>query len=314
MEENLQPQLEIKPKRVPLANLNPLLFILLSLFVVFITYVVIGGVLSLVLTGGGLTAVKNLELTRLTIPVTQFLFLLLPALALSQLQGNKFKSFFRLNAPKTDVFIYSIIGITCLQPSLPLYILIQDKVLSAIPVVNKIYSLIKELYESIDRYMLDIVSSYSVSEFLLVLFIIAVTPAICEEFLFRGLILKNLERVYSKAISIIACGVLFGLFHFQILNAIPLIGLGIYISLIVICSNSLYTGIICHFITNTYAAISVYIYGRDKFTGDIAPNEESGIILLGIPSLILTGIFIYLIIKFRYKKQILTQDLTENIV
>lgn len=314
MEENFQPQQDIQPKHALLANLNPLLFILLSLFVVFITYVVIGGVLSLVLTGGGLTGIKNLQLTRLIVPVTQFMFLLLPALLLSQLQGNRFKSFFRLNAPKTDVFIYSVIGITCLQPSIPFYILIQDKILSAIPVIDKIYNLVKELYEKIDKYMLDIVSSYSVSEFLLVVFVIAVTPAICEEFLFRGLILKNLERVYSKAISIIACGILFGLFHFQILNAIPLIGLGIYISLIVICSDSLYTGIVCHFITNTYAAVSVYIYGRDRFTGDIAPNEESGVILYGIASLILTGICIYLIIKFRHKQPTVISNSMDKIV
>lgn len=310
MEENFQPQ-EIEPKRAPLANLNPVLFVVLTLFVVFITYVVIGGVLSFALTGGSLSGVKNLELTRLIIPLTQFMFLLLPALVLSYLQGNKFKTFFRLNTPKKDVLIYSIIGIVCLQFLLPLYILIQDKILSAIPFVDKIYNLIKELYESIDKYMLDIVSSYSVAELILVIFIIAITPAICEEFLFRGLILRNLERAYSKTISIIVCGVLFGLFHFQILTTIPLIGLGIYISLVVVCSDSLYTGIICHFINNTFAALSVYLYGRDKFTGDFAPGEELGVIFNGIPALVISGICVYFIFKLRYKKPVVNQELTE---
>lgn len=313
MEENFQHK-EIKIKLAPLANLNPIFFIILTFFVVFITYVVIGGVLSALISGGDLTEIKDLQLTRLTIPFTQFMFLFLPAIVLSYLQGNEFKTFFRLNAPKKDVFVYSLIGIACIQPTLPLYVMVQDKVLSSIPGINKVYYVVKDLYESIDKYMLNIVSSYSISELLLVIFIIAITPAICEEFLFRGLILKNLERIASKAVSIIICGILFGLFHFQILNTIPLITLGIYLSLIVICTNSLYTGIICHFISNCFAALQVYIYGRENFTGDFTPDETTTTILLGIPSLILSCICIYFIIKFRYKKPLIIQESTENLV
>lgn len=302
MEENFQPQ-GIEPKRAPFANLNPILFVLLTLFTVFMTYQIIGGLISYFLLGlDGLSEIKDVVLTRIVITFSQFMLILAPVLLLSILQGNKTKSFFRLNAPKPGVFILSILGILAVQPFLQFFIWAQDKLLTSIPGINDGYKIIKETFESLEQLTLTIVASHSILELIGVIFIIAVTPAICEEFLFRGLVMKNLEKVYSSLKTILICGTLFAVFHFQPINLFPLVILGCFLSLIVICSDSLYTSIVCHFINNFVAAISLYIYGREDFTGTIQPGEEMSLITLGIISLIIFSVIIYFIIKFRHKQ------------
>jgi membrane protease YdiL (CAAX protease family) len=316
LEENFQPQ-NIQPKQAPFANVNPVLFVILSLFTVFITYQIIGGLISYLFLGiDGVTPIQNIPLTRIVITFSQFMFILAPVWLLSILQGNKSKTFFRLNAPKANVFALSVLGILVVQPFLQLFIWAQDKLLSSIPGISEGYHVVKDTFEKLEEFTLTLVSSHSVPELIGVIFIIAVTPAICEEFFFRGLIMKNLEKVYSALKSVVLCGLLFAIFHFQPINLFPLIILGCYLSLIVICSDSLYTSIVCHFINNFIAAISLYIYGKEDFTANIQPSDEMSLIVLGLISLILFIAIIYFIIKLRHRKPEIPQftETTETIV
>lgn len=314
MEENFQPQ-GIEPRRAPLAGLNPILFVLLALLTIFITYQIIGGLISFLFLGlDGVSEIQDVVLTRIVITFSQFMFILVPVILLSLLQGNKTKSFFRLNAPKPNVFILSILGIFIIQPFLQFFLWAQDKLLSSIPGINEGYKIVKDTFEQLEQFTLTIVNSHSIPELIGVIFIIAVTPAICEEFFFRGLILKNLEKVYSRLKSVLICGTLFAVFHFQPINLIPLVILGCYLSLIVICSDSLYTSIVCHFINNFIAAISLYMFGKENFSGAVQPGEETSLIIYGIISMILFLAIIYFIIKFRHKNEPVIINSTETIV
>src|SRR5207245_442656 len=45
------------------------------------------------------------------------------------------------------------------------------------------------------------------------LFVVGISPAVCEELLFRGAILSGLRRALHPWTAAIACGALFGVFH-----------------------------------------------------------------------------------------------------
>lgn len=87
---------------------------------------------------------------------------------------------------------------------------------------------------------------------------IGIVPAVVEEFLFRGLILRGYERFGSR-IAIVMTGILFGMLHLQLMSIPSIILVGIIISYVVYRTNSIIAGMIYHFLHNSIAVGLLYI-------------------------------------------------------
>jgi sodium transport system permease protein len=79
--------------------------------------------------------------------------------------------------------------------------------------------------------------------------LVALTPALCEETLFRGLIMSGFRRL-GKWPAILATGLLFGLAHASIYRLLPTMALGILFGYAVWRTRSIVAGIICHALNN----------------------------------------------------------------
>jgi len=90
---------------------------------------------------------------------------------------------------------------------------------------------------------------------LMALFNIAVVPAICEEIMFRGYVQGSLEKSWGVWPAILVSGLLFGLFHIQLANLLPLATLGVLLALVTWLSGSLLPAIAAHFINNGSAVL-----------------------------------------------------------
>lgn len=93
------------------------------------------------------------------------------------------------------------------------------------------------------------------SEFLVSIILIAVLPAIGEEFLHRGLLINGLSKLGIKK-TIIYSSLLFGLMHMNIGQFFYASIIGAVIGMVAIFSRSIIPAIIVHFMNN---AISVYL-------------------------------------------------------
>jgi sodium transport system permease protein len=90
---------------------------------------------------------------------------------------------------------------------------------------------------------------------LVLIFVMVVSPSICEELLFRGAITSGLRNLFSPKVTIIIVGILFGLFHLSIYR-FALTGLtGIILTYYVVRSGSIYLAMIGHFINNFVAIL-----------------------------------------------------------
>ena len=89
------------------------------------------------------------------------------------------------------------------------------------------------------------------------LLVVAVTPAICEEVLFRGVILSGLRTRLSVATSVVVVGALFGLFHMSVYLIVPTGLMGMAITYVVLRSRSIYVGMLFHFLNNAVAVFSM---------------------------------------------------------
>lgn len=102
--------------------------------------------------------------------------------------------------------------------------------------------------------------------------LIAMLPGICEEFLFRGLLLCGLRGKFSDGIAIVLAGILFGIFHLDPYRVLPVTLLGILFGYMVVKTGSIFTGMIAH-MTNNGIAISLSYFAL-KFQDQI-PVESS---------------------------------------
>jgi len=286
----------------PLANISPLIFIFLSLSVVFFLYQIIGSSITYLILGSDIDINEsNVNVTRLIITFAQFMFIFVPTLILVMLQDNNLKETFRLKKPKMSVFALAIIGIFVIQPFLQMFMYYQNEIIFNLPFGTEFLTKLKEIFDTLEASTEKLVTANSIPEFLMIVIVIAVTPAICEEFLFRGLVLKNFEKIISPGKAIFFTGLLFALFHFHPFNLIPLAILGIYLSLIVYHSGSIYTAIAVHFINNFISALAVYIYGTEMIGSEAAANisgsEQTELLIYGTISLIVFIAIIFLIRK-----------------
>lgn len=103
----------------------------------------------------------------------------------------------------------------------------------------------------------ELFTSYTSGEFFWVILVVCVTPAICEETLFRGYFQRTLERTIG-AKSVVIAGILFGLYHMRPLNLVSLSILGIMIGFFFYRSKSILPGMAAHFTNNFIAVLSVY--------------------------------------------------------
>ena len=111
------------------------------------------------------------------------------------------------------------------------------------------------------------------------LFIVAVSPAICEEVLFRGVLLSGFRQRLPQWVAILAVGILFGFFQLSIYRLVPTGLTGIFFTYLVIRSGSIYLAMFAHFVLNGLS-ILIETGNLPFFVMDYLENtniEESGL-------------------------------------
>jgi membrane protease YdiL (CAAX protease family) len=96
----------------------------------------------------------------------------------------------------------------------------------------------------------SLLSTPTPGHWVLVIAVIAVTPAICEEALFRGYFLNTLLRRMSPVPAIAVSGILFALFHQSPLSLIALVFVGFYLGFLFQRTGTIYAGMLAHFFYN----------------------------------------------------------------
>ena len=81
----------------------------------------------------------------------------------------------------------------------------------------------------------------------------ALTPAVCEEVLFRGYVHRQVERRLGAWWAIGLVAVLFGLYHLQPTKALPLAVLGAWLGFVTWSTGSIIPAVVVHFLNNALA-------------------------------------------------------------
>lgn len=146
----------------------------------------------------------------------------------------------------------------------------------------------------------DIVSS---SSFFLLFISIVVSPAICEELLFRGLIFNRYKNRVSIKTLIVMNGLLFGIFHLNVQQFSYAFIFGVIASLVVYLTDSIYPAMIMHFVNNFLSIVEMK-FPESYFSAlDYLMFKGEGIFYIGVTIIlsILASIMIYVVLKYMAK-------------
>ncbi|MCK9408738.1 MAG: CPBP family intramembrane glutamic endopeptidase [Bacteriovoracaceae bacterium] len=251
---------------------SPSAFAFAALGILFALYQFVGGGITLLFVDGVITK-DNVTAARLATMLSQIVFLLVPTIYLAKRQHGRISEVFRWRIPSFLESFLAVAGMVVMMQLSETYLYFQSK----IPLPEQLVPIINALKQAIEEAFKVLIVAQSVPELLFVTVVAALTPAICEELMFRGLIQKNFSLAYGSKKGFLLAGAIFGIYHLNPFWLVPLVSLGIYFSFLQYRSKTLLLPIAVHFINNAAATVGVFLYGTtDETTPTIFLGTEGG--------------------------------------
>lgn len=114
----------------------------------------------------------------------------------------------------------------------------------------------RELFGALEK----LVTATSLPRFLWLLLLVAITPAICEEAVFRGVLLQGLRREGRMWEAVAISALVFGAFHLSgetVIRFLPTAWIGLLMGIVVWRTRSIYASMLMHFVNNGFAVVVV---------------------------------------------------------
>lgn len=267
---NQTPAQEPKPQK-PFSTIQPATAAFIALIGIFISYQVGGAVLTLLIFGLDFQKADVNQMRLLTMG-GQIMLMLLPTLIFARyVYPVNITQMLRVRFPSLKEVGIFVLGLVLLTPLLQSYLFLQNVFLDMLsnysPILKKALSLLDELDKMVEQTYGELLKSSSLFEASFVIFVVAVIPAICEEFLFRGLVQKSFEQKFKPYFSIFITSLFFGLYHFNPYGLVALISLGFYFGYAAYKSDSIFIPMVLHFINNFLAVVAFLLLGSDEMMG-----------------------------------------------
>lgn len=112
---------------------------------------------------------------------------------------------------------------------------------------------------------------------LLTFAVVALTPAICEEMLFRGFLFSAFRGKHKIVVSVLLTAVIFGVYHMSIVRFFTTALLGAALAVIVYYSGSIFPAMMMHAINNGIAVLQMYHPDTMENVFPLFAVEEPGI-------------------------------------
>lgn len=262
-----------QPVREENHPLLQLLILGISAIAGLLVFVVIGFVICVLIYGLDLIHnmdwvtgkdLKYIGALKILVTAQQIGLFLVPAIVLAIFEGKKPQRFYGFKTPKIE-----LLGMVFLLMlfSVPLMSWINEQNMN-MHLPQFLSDLEKWMRKMEDDGLVTtkaILAGTSVSALVINLLVIAVTPAICEELIFRGGLQRTLGRWFKNPhVAIWTSAIIFSTIHFQFFGFFPRMFLGAAFGYIYFWTGSLWYPMFAHFINNGYAVVVAWYMQRNN--------------------------------------------------
>jgi membrane protease YdiL (CAAX protease family) len=292
-------------KAHPLGKLFFISFVILASMVIFIALSLIIAVPLFGISLQNLSKATNIEEAG-NLPFLKFFqamqtigMFIIPALVLAFIFGQKISRYLKLESGNHfQGIIFSAFAMLFLIPFINLTAEINQKM-----VLPEFLSGLEQMMQTAEKEAAGITEAFlnvgTLSGLLINVLIIGMLPAVGEELLFRG-ILMRLFSEWSKNVhlGIFISAMIFSTIHFQFYGFLPRFIMGTVFGYMLYWGKSLWFPMMAHFINNTFAVLAYhYLRGSniEKFTDTPSSNLQS--IITSFIFVGFAGVLMYLVFK-----------------
>lgn len=243
-----------------------------------------------------LSAMKMLQL--LSTGIGMFL---LPSLILAFLFSRRPTNY--LHISRKPAFLMIILAVAIMFAAVPLInlMLVWNQDMNFPPFLSGIEEWMKASEDNATRITEALLNMKSGNELFYNLLIIAVLPALGEEFLFRGILMKLFNEITNNIhAAIIITAVIFSAIHMQFYGFVPRMMLGILFGYLYYWTGNLWVPVIAHFVNNGAAVVFAYFASQNElpFNQDTIGTTSDDLMLILASFMLVSGI-LYLFWKNR---------------
>jgi membrane protease YdiL (CAAX protease family) len=101
--------------------------------------------------------------------------------------------------------------------------------------------------------------------------LVAVTPGVIEELMFRGYLQSRLTERMPAALGILISALIFSIAHLDLLHVVGVLPLGLWLGAIAWRADSVWPAILCHAMNNTIAVLSLQFQPESSIGVEMGP-------------------------------------------
>lgn len=251
---------------------SALLFLVFLMVFSFLLITTIGTVILIpfygfdifnLLNNSNLYVKENIAIIKYMQVLSHIGLFILPALLFPYFFKFNFFNFYKLNTKSPLILI--LFGGLIILLTLPIVHFLND--------FNHQLKL-PETMHNIEQWMINsetqaknlinlFLSDLSYKTLIINIMMIAVIPAIGEELIFRGVLLKVFNDIFSNVhVAVIVTSVIFSAIHLQFFGFLPRFFLGIVLAYLFVFTGNIWTAILAHFINNAATLIISFLSAR----------------------------------------------------
>ena len=258
-------------ERHPFISLLILLLLMIAgAFVFVLLAFVIGSIIyglpaMLTASAGTASSIEVFKILQIFVSTGMFI---VPALFFARLESNNWVDYLKIRSFPVSFLLLVVLIMFSLAPMLELS-----------SELNKGMKL-PDFLKGLEQWMLSkelemaemtkqLLQMNSIGVLLFNLFMLAVIPALGEEFIFRGCIQKLLGKwVANKHVAIWLTAIIFSAMHVQFYGFLPRMLLGALFGYLLLWSRTIWIPVLAHFVNNSVAVITAYTYQQKGISLD----------------------------------------------
>ncbi len=221
-------------------------------------------------------AADDMNLLRYLQIISHIGMFIIPSFLLAWLFGRKILAYLYLDyMPGGKMLLMSVLLIFVAVPFIN-YIMELNAQMHFPESLRGVEDWMRRYEENAERTTKAFLSVDTLSGLLFNLFMVAVIPAIGEELMFRGVLLRIFNRwTGSHHWGVLLTAIIFSAIHMQFFGFFPRFLLGLLFGYLVVWSGSLWPAIIAHFINNAAAVTFFYLF-QHQFSDGTFENLGKG--------------------------------------
>ncbi|MGF1923216.1 MAG: CPBP family glutamic-type intramembrane protease [Bacteroidia bacterium] len=234
---------------------------------------------------------------KILLTAQQIGLFLTPALLLALTEGKRPNRFYGLKKPNWNTLLLVFL---LMASSMPLMSWVNETNQKMVlpEFLKGVEAWMRKMEDEGARTTEAILKMKTIGDLLITLFVVAVMPAVCEEFLFRGGLQRTFLRwMKNPHIAIWVSAVVFSSIHFQFFGFFPRLFLGAAFGYIYFWTGSLWYTMFAHFLNNGFAVGMAWYFQRNNLP--LTNDEEIPVAWYGY---IISAIFTLALFKLLKEK------------